>query len=96
SQSHFVTGIDMQKSTDEKPREWLLFFYTIPAIPVNSRVKIWRKLLKAGAVQLKGRVYILPCSDEHREALQWLLAELPAMRGEGLLVKTGSIEPLQD
>lgn len=85
----------MQKSTDENPREWLLFFYTIPAIPVNSRVKIWRKLLKAGAVQLKGGVYILPCSDEHREALQWLLAELPAMRGEGLLVKTGSIEPLQ-
>ena len=85
----------MLKSTVERSPEWLLFFYTIPASPVNSRVKVWRKLIKAGAVQLKGGVYILPYNDEHREALQWLLAELPAMQGEGLLVGTADIEPLQ-
>ena len=49
--------------------EWLLFFYSIPATPVNNRVKIWRKLLKTGAVQLKGGVYILPYREEHHEAL---------------------------
>jgi len=73
---------------------WLLFFYSIPATPVKNRVKIWRKLLKTGAVQLKGGVYILPDKDEHHEALQWMLAELPSLKGEGLLVKTDSIEPL--
>ena len=75
--------------------EWLLFFYSIPASPVNNRMKIWRKLLKTGAVQLKGGVYILPYSEERHEALQWLLAELPELKGEGLLLRADSIEPLQ-
>ncbi|MDO8948474.1 MAG: chromate resistance protein [Desulfocapsaceae bacterium] len=75
--------------------EWLLFFYSIPATPVNNRVKIWRKLIKIGAVQLKGGVYILPYTEEYHEALQWMLAELPGLKGEGLLIKTDSIEPLQ-
>lgn len=75
--------------------EWLLFFYSIPATPVNNRVKIWRKLVKTGAVQLKGGVYVLPYTEEQHEALQWMLAELPGLKGEGLLVKTNSIEPLQ-
>ncbi|HHO47095.1 MAG TPA: hypothetical protein ENN06_01340 [Desulfobacteraceae bacterium] len=74
---------------------WLLFFYSIPATPVKNRVKVWRKLIKTGAVQLKGGVYILPYGEEHQETLQWMLAELPGLKGEGLLVKTESIEPLQ-
>lgn len=84
----------MLKSSGESPQEWLLFFYTIPATPVNNRVKIWRKLVKTGAVQLKGGVYILPYREELHEALQWLLAELPGLKGEGLLAKTDNIEPL--
>lgn len=75
--------------------KWLLFFYSIPATPVNNRVKIWRKLQKTGAAQLKGGVYILPDKEEHHELLQWMLAELPGLNGEGVLVKTDSIEPLQ-
>lgn len=75
--------------------KWLLFFYSIPATPVNNRVKIWRKLVKTGAVQLKGGVYILPYSEERHEALQWMLAELPGLNGEGLLVRTDCIEPLR-
>jgi len=80
---------------EENIFSWLLFFYSIPATPVNNRVKMWRKLMKTGAVQLKGGVYILPYSEEHHEALQWMLAELPGMKGEGLLLRTESIEPLQ-
>lgn len=80
---------------DMSQLKWLLFFYSIPATPVNNRVKMWRKLLKTGAVQLKGGVYILPYAEEHHEALQWMLAELPGLKGEGLLLKTDSIEPLQ-
>lgn len=75
--------------------DWLLFFYSMPATPVNNRVKIWRKMQKTGAVQLKGGVYILPYKEEHHEVLQWMLAELPGLKGEGLLVKTDTIEPLQ-
>lgn len=75
--------------------KWLLFFYSLPATPVNNRVKIWRKLQKTGAVQLKGGVYILPYREDNHEALQWMLAELPGLKGEGLLVTTETIEPLQ-
>ena len=74
---------------------WLVFFYSIPATPVNNRVKMWRKLVKTGAVQLKGGVYILPYDEERHETLQWILAELPGVKGEGLLLKTDSIEPLR-
>jgi hypothetical protein len=80
---------------DVESTKWLLFFYSIPANPVNNRVKIWRKLVKTGAVQLKGGVYILPLSEDNHEALQWLLAELPGLKGEGLLITTDTIEPLQ-
>jgi hypothetical protein len=80
---------------DVNKLSWLLFSYSIPATPVKNRVKVWRKLVKTGAVQLKGGVYILPYSEEHHEVLQWLLAELPELKGEGLLITTDSIEPLQ-
>lgn len=80
---------------DMSQLQWLLFFYSIPATPVNNRVKVWRKLIKTGAVQLKGGVYILPYREEHHEALQWMLAELPGLKGEGLLIITDHIEPLQ-
>ena len=39
---------------------WLLFIYKVPSKPVNKRMKIWRKLIKAGAIQFKGAAYLLP------------------------------------
>ncbi len=77
-------------------QSWLLFFYSVPAKPVNNRVRIWRRLAKAGAAQVKGSVYLLPYSDDHAEFLQWLSAEVSTMGGEALFVKTDRIEPLQD
>lgn len=80
---------------DIQTLKWLLFFYSIPATPVNNRVKVWRKLQKTGAVQLKGGVYILPYREDNHEALQWMLSELPGIKGEGLLITTETIEPLK-
>jgi hypothetical protein len=54
-------------NTTGSEKGWLLFFYSVPSKPVSSRMKIWRRLAKAGAVQLKGAVYILPHSEEHYE-----------------------------
>ena len=85
----------MIKKNSTKNPDWLLFFYTVPAKPVGSRTKIWRKLTKIGAVKLKGAVYILPYSDEHHEILQWLISELSSLGGDGALVRTETIEPLK-
>lgn len=79
-----------------KDAAWLLFFYSVPAKPVSSRVKIWRRLAKAGAIQLKGAVYVLPYSERHYEFLQWLISEITAMKGDGAFVKTRGIEGIKD
>lgn len=80
----------------QKAVEWLLFFYSLPSKPVKSRMKIWRKLAKMGAVQLKGSVYILPYGEEHYEMLQWLVSEVASMGGEGAFLRTVRIESMED
>jgi hypothetical protein len=32
----------------ETAKGWLIFFYTVPSKPVSSRMKVWRKLMRAG------------------------------------------------
>ncbi len=75
---------------------WLLFFYSVPSKPVSNRMKIWRKLSKAGAVQIKGAVYILPMTDEHYEFFQWLVAEVSQMGGEAAFTKVEAIDSMKD
>ena len=83
----------MGKSPDQ---EWLLVFYSVPSHPVSIRMKIWRKLAKTGAVQLKGAVYVLPASEEHQEFLQWLIGEVKSVGGDGAFVRTPAIETMDN
>jgi hypothetical protein len=82
--------------TKSSPQDWLLIFYSVPAHPVSGRMRIWRRLARTGAVQLKGAVYILPDSDEHRELFQWIIGEVKALGGDGSFVRTSRIETLSD
>ncbi|HSA78958.1 MAG TPA: chromate resistance protein ChrB domain-containing protein [Nitrospirota bacterium] len=77
-------------------QEWLLVFYSVPSHPVSNRMKIWRKLTKVGAVQLKGSVYILPATEEHEEFLQWLIGEVKSMGGDGAFVRSTEIKTMTD
>jgi hypothetical protein len=86
----------ISKKTAEKDHKWLLLFYSVPSKPVSSRMKIWRKLVKVGAIPLKGAVYILPYSEEHYELCQWLMSEVSAMGGEGDFVITDEFEMLKN
>ncbi len=76
--------------------EWLLVFYSVPSKPVSNRMKIWRKLAKTGAVQLKGAVYVLPATEEHEELFQWLIGEVRSMGGDGAFVRSAGIETMDD
>jgi hypothetical protein len=76
--------------------QWLLFFYSVPSKPVSNRMRVWRKLMKAGAVNLKGAVYILPFNDEHYEFLQWLLAEISEMKGEAAFAAIEKVDTIKD
>jgi len=77
-------------------QEWLLIFYSVPAHPVSGRMRIWRRLAKAGAVPLKGAVYILPANEENRELFQWIIGEVKSLGGDGSFVQTSRIETLAD
>lgn len=77
-------------------KRWLLIFYTVPSKPVNNRMKLWRKLANAGAVQLKGAVYILPYTEEHHEFFQWLISEVNSTGGDGAFVSVEGIETITD
>ncbi len=83
-----------QKAAAVKNGKWILFFYSVPSRPVNARVKIWRRLAKEGAVQLKGAVYVLPYSEERYEFCQWLMSEVASTGGEGDFVITDKFEML--
>jgi len=74
---------------------WLLFFYSVPSKPVSNRVRVWRRLAKAGAIQLKGAVYILPYNEEHTEFFQWLVSEVTSMKGDASFVKVENIETIK-
>jgi hypothetical protein len=82
--------------TPTPAQKWLLIFYSVPAHPVSGRMKIWRRLAKAGAVQLKGAVYILPANDENRELFQWIIGEVKTLGGDGSFVQTSRIETLTE
>jgi len=93
-----ITGIPaFEKPMTKTPaQEWLLIFYSVPSHPVSGRMKIWRKLAKTGAVQLKGAVYILPASDEHEELFQWIIGEVKSLGGDGAFVRTPAVETIPD
>jgi DNA-binding protein H-NS len=93
-----LNRVYQRKATMPKtsPQEWLLIFYSVPSHPVSNRMMIWRKLAKAGAVQLKGAVYILPATEEHEELLQWLIGEVKSMGGDGAFVKSAEIRTMTD
>jgi len=55
----------------ERP-EWLLLLFELPAAQSNLRVKIWRRLQKVGALNLKAGVYMLPKNAEAEEDFEWL------------------------
>lgn len=84
------------KKDKTKKQEWLLFFYSVPSKPVSNRMRIWRTLVKTGAVQFKGAVYILPFSDDHYEFFQWLVSSVAAMQGEAAFVRVTRIETMKD
>ncbi|MBF0344911.1 MAG: chromate resistance protein [Nitrospirae bacterium] len=76
--------------------KWLVFFYSVPTMPVNNRVKIWRRLAKSGALQFKNSIYVLPYTDAHYEFFQWLLCEVTAVNGDGEFIKIERFETLKD
>lgn len=63
-------------------RTWLLLTYKIPREPTSSRVYVWRKLKRLGALPLQDAVWVLPATGPAREQMQWLATEISELDGE--------------
>jgi hypothetical protein len=70
---------------------WFLLVYRGPRDPTSSRVYVWRKLKKLGAVALQDAVWLLPANPQTREQFQWLTAEITELGGEVTLWESSLI-----
>jgi hypothetical protein len=75
---------------------WLLLIHQIPPKPDYTRVKIWRRLQRLGAVPVKNSVYVLPKSDQTQEDFQWVLREVVESGGDASLCEARFVDGLSD
>ena len=64
---------------------WLLLIHQIPRKPDYLRVKIGRRLQRAGAVPIKNSVYVLPLNAESYEDFQWIVKEIEEGGGDAFI-----------
>ena len=66
-------------------RRWLLLAYKVPRKPSASRVYVWRKLKRLGAIAIQDGVWVLPDTPRCKEQFQWLAAEISELNGDATL-----------
>jgi hypothetical protein len=66
-------------------RQWLLMVYTVPREPSASRVYVWRKFNRLGAILLQDATWVLPDTPQTREQFKWLAAEIKELGGNATL-----------
>lgn len=77
--------------------KWLVFSYSLPSnLTAASRVRIWRKLRKSGAVSPKSSIHILPYNNACAETVRWLAAEVEQESGEAIVMQVDRFENLSD
>jgi hypothetical protein len=75
--------------------KWLVFSYSLPSnLSAASRVRIWRKLRKSGAVSPKLGVHVLPYNDDCVETVRCLAAEVERESGETIVMQVDRFENL--
>ena len=77
-------------------RTWLLLAYKVPRDPTASRVYVWRKLKRLGAVALQDAVWVLPTTPQTSEHFRWLSAEIVELGGEASLWESKQLLEGQD
>jgi hypothetical protein len=75
---------------------WLLLLYALPTKRTSARVKLWRKLKKFGAVQLKTSAYVLPDNPAQYERFQWLATQIRDAGGEATLIRVAELEGMSN
>ncbi len=75
---------------------WLVLSYSLPSKPSSSsRVTLWRRLQRLGALPITG-AYVLPERPDCLESFTWLAQEIRAAEGEALVMKVERFEGLSE
>jgi hypothetical protein len=77
-------------------RGWLMLITAVPSKPDYLRVKLRRRVLRLGAVGLKGAVYVLPEGPDALESFQWLRREILADGGEATVCLSQLVDGMSD
>jgi len=75
---------------------WLMLIHQLPPKPSYLRVKVWRRLQAIGAIPIKNSVYVLPNTDNGREAFEWVLREIQEQGGEASICEARLVNGLTD
>lgn len=74
---------------------WLVLSYSLPSKPSLSRVTLWRRLQRLGALPVTG-TYVLPERPECRESFMWFAQEIRSAGGEALVMEVERFEGLSE
>jgi hypothetical protein len=66
---------------------WLLLILSLPTENASTRMRAWRALKAAGAAVLRDGVYVLPASEEHRDTLGAVAADVEGSGGTAYLLE---------
>ncbi|HEX3129567.1 MAG TPA: Chromate resistance protein ChrB, partial [Thermoanaerobaculia bacterium] len=75
---------------------WLALAYSLSEPSSSRRVAVWRRLRQLGAVSPAGSAYLLPESDESREAFGWIAQEIRDNGGEALVLEVERLDPAEE
>lgn len=76
---------------------WLVFSYSLPSQSrSSSRVALWRRFKRLGALPHASGVYILPDKEECNESFQWLSQEVQQSKGNASFMRVEKFEGLSD
>jgi hypothetical protein len=75
---------------------WVLLHYRLPPQPTATRVYVWRKLQRLGAIFWNDAVWVLPDAPRTREQFQWLAAEIVEMGGDASLWEARQLQVGQE
>jgi hypothetical protein len=76
---------------------WLVFSYSLPSkTQSSSRVALWRRLRRLGAITITGGIHVLPAREEDLEAFHWLAEEVQQAKGEAVVMRVEQFEGLTD
>lgn len=69
-------------------KEWVVLSYTLPREPSRSRVSVWRRLKKIGAINLQQSIWLLPYSEKNLELFNDIKENIFKENGEALVMVT--------